>query len=233
MTSMNKTARLAGLFWLLTALTTGFSLGYVRANLIVPGDAVATSANVVALQSLFRAGIVSYLFSQIFLFLFGLSIYALFRDVNRAWARLFLGSLLVAVAIAVMNVLNNLAALLLMGNAGYLNAFTPDQRSTLAMLFLRLNNSGIALLELFSAPYFFALGWLIVKSRYLPKVLGILVMGIGFGFVLNTLTKILVPDFQPAMFTRTAMLLGALGGIPTILWLLIRGVKVGAGTQRG
>jgi hypothetical protein len=65
---LKKIARLAGLFWLLNVLTTAFSLGYVRSNLIVLGDAALTANNILTNESMFRMGIASYLFSQIFLF---------------------------------------------------------------------------------------------------------------------------------------------------------------------
>jgi hypothetical protein len=75
-------------------------------------------------------------------------------------------------------------------------------------------------------PYFFSFGLLIIKSRYLPKILGILLMIMSVGYAINILNKFLIPQFYPATFTRLAMTLGALGGIPTILWLLIKGAKV-------
>lgn len=88
------------------------------------------------------------------------------------------------------------------------------------------NSSGQGLLEIFWTPYYFAFGLLIVKSRYLPRILGILLMIMSIGYALNVFEKFLIPQFHPLMFTRLAMTLGALGGIPTILWLLIKGVKV-------
>ena len=92
-------------------------------------------------------------------------------------------------------------------------------------LFLRLNNSGIGLLELFTALSLLCFGLLIIKSKYMPKILGILLIIASFGFPINTFTKLLIPQFYPATFTRLAMFCGALGGIPIILWFLIKGVK--------
>lgn len=223
--SLKETARLAGLLYLLQALATGFSLGYVRSNLIVSGDAAATANNIMANESLFRMAIVSNLLAQIFLLFFGLTIYRLFKGVNKTWATVFLTSTLVTVAIAVVNSLNNIAALLVLSKADYLNAFGQEQLNAIMMLFLRLNNSGQGLLELFWAPYLFALGVLIIKSKYMPKIIGILLIISSFGFPVNTFTKLLVPQFYPATFTQLAMFCGALGGIPTMLWLLIKGVK--------
>lgn len=226
MNSTKNTARLAGLLWFLSAVTGGFGLIYVRSNVIVSGDAAATAGNIVASEFLFRAAIVSSLFSQVFMFFFGLTMYYLFKEVNKAMATVFLTSVMMSVAIAVVNALNNFGALLVLSQADYLKAFTPEQLNAMAMIFLRLNNSGQGLLEIFWTPLYFSFGLLIIKSRFLPKVLGILLMIMSVGYAINILTKFLIPQFYPAAFTRLAMTLGALGGIPTILWLLIKGAKV-------
>ncbi len=227
MNSTKKTARLAGLLWFLSAVAGGFGLFYVRSNLIVTGDAAATAANIVASESLFRAAIVSNLFSQLFLFFFGLTLFHLFKEVNKVLARVFLTSILMTVAIAVVNQLNTFGALLVLNRADYLKAFAPEQLTAMAMIFLRLNNSfGQGLLEIFWGVYLFAFGLLIIKSRFAPKFLGILLMIMGVGYWVNLFTKFLIPQFHPLMFTRLAMTLGALGGIPTIFWLLIKGAMV-------
>lgn len=223
--SLKTTARLAGLFFLLYVSTTAFSLGYVRASLIVSGNAAATANNIMANESLFRLAIVSSLFTQIFLLLFGLAVFRIFKTVNKTWATVFLTSILMTVVIAVVNTLNNIAALVVLSKADYLNAFGQEQLNALMMLFLRLNNSGQGLLELFWTPYRFAFGLLIIKSRYMPKILGILLIISGFGFPVNTFTKILIPQFYPTVFTQTAQFLSGVGVIPMIFWLLIKGVK--------
>jgi hypothetical protein len=223
--SLMKTARLAGLFLLLVAVTTGFSLGYVRTSLIVSGDAALTANNILANEFLFRMAIASNLFAQIFFLFFGLTIFRIFKEVNRTWAVVLLTSILASVAVGVVNSLNNLGALVVLSNADYLKAFSTEQINALMMIFLRLNNFGIGLAELISALYLFSFGLLIIKSRYIPQILGVLLLIGSFGFPINTFAKILVPQFYPATFTQLAMFGGALGGIPIILWLLIKGVK--------
>jgi hypothetical protein len=225
MNSSKNTARLAGLLWLLVAVTTGFSLGYVRPKLIVFADAAATVSNIIAFESLFRIAIVSSILSQIFFFFFGLTAFRLFKGVNKTLATVFLASLLVGVAIGVANSLNNLGALVVVTNPAYLKAFQPEQINALAMTFLRLNNFGIGLLEIFTAISLFAFGLLIIRSGYLPQVLGILLMIGACAFPINTFTKILFPQFHPALLTQLTMLLNALGPPATILWLLIKGVR--------
>jgi hypothetical protein len=225
MNSTKNTARLAGLFWVLVGVTAGFSLVYVRPKLIVFGDAAATAANIAAFESLFRAAIASSILSQIFLLFFGLTIFRLFKGANKTLATVFLTSVLVGVAIGVVNSLNNLGALLVLSNPDYLKAFQPEQINALAMTFLRLNNFGIGLVEIFSAFFLFSLGLLIIRSGYLRRVLGILLMIGACAFPINTFTKILSPQFHPALITQLTMLLNAFGPLATMLWLLIKGIN--------
>ena len=227
MNSTKKTARLAGLLWLLAAVTGGFGLSYIRSKVIVPEDAAATVANIMASEFLYRAAIVGTLFSQIFMFFFGLTLFRLFKGVHEGLATVFLISIMMTVGIAVVNTLNHFEALLILSQADYLKVFNPEQLKAMAMTSVRLaNSSGQGLLEIFWAPYYFSFGLLTIRSKFLPKVLGILLMLMGVGFATNILEKFLIPQFHPVMFTRLAMSLGALGGIPTILWLLIKGGKV-------
>jgi hypothetical protein len=226
MNSIKKQGRLAGLLWFLCALTGAFGLIYIRSNVLVPGDAAATAAHIVASEFLFRAAIVGNLLSQVFLFFFGLTLFHLFKEVDRKLAMVFLGSVMLTVGIAVVNNLNSFGALVVLSQADYLKVFSPEQLHAVAMFFLRMGNSfGQGLLEIFWTPYFFAFGLLVIKSRFLPKILGILLLIMSIGYAANILTKFLVPQFYPAFFTELAMSLGALGGIPTMLWLLIMGAK--------
>jgi hypothetical protein len=169
MNSSKNTARLAGFLWLLTAATAGFSLVYVRSKLIVFGDATATAGNIIAFESLFRAAIASSLLSQIFVISFGLTIFRLFKGANKTLATLFLTSLLVSAGVGVVNSLNNIGALVVLTNPDYLKAFQPEQINVLAMIFLRLNNFGIGLMEIFAALYMVSFGLLIITVAYVNK----------------------------------------------------------------
>jgi hypothetical protein len=222
--SLKTTARLAGLFLLLNALATGFSLGYVRSGMVVAGDAFATAGNIIAHESLFRSAIVVSVLSQIFLLFFGLTIFRLFKRSDTNLATTFLAALLVAVAVGVVNSLTNLGAVLVLSQADYLSAFQPEQLKALMMIFLRLNNSGVGLIEVFSSIYLFSFGLLILRSGYLPRIFGILLIVGSCFFPLNTFSKILIPTFYPALITQLTMLANALWGIPMIFWLLIKGV---------
>ena len=227
MNSTKKTARLAGLLWFLSTATGAFGLISIRSNIIVAGDAAATAANVMASEFLYRAAIVSSLFSYIFLFFTALTLFHLFKEVNQRLATVLLTSMMVSVAIAVVNTLNHFGVLLVLSQSDFLNVFNPEQLSAMAFIFLRLaNGSGQGLLEIFWAPFYFTFGLLVIRSKFLPTIFGILLMIMGTGFAINVFEKFLIPQFFPALFTQLAMLGGALGGIPTMLWLLIKGARV-------
>jgi uncharacterized protein DUF4386 len=228
MNSPKQTARLAGLFFLLSAIVGGFGYSYIRLTVLVPDNATATAANIMTAEIWFRAAIVASLLSQVFLFFFGLTLFRLFKDVHRRLAIVFVASIMMTVGIAVINQLNNLAVLLVLSPVEYLKVFTPEQLKALAMMFLRLSGLGQGLLEIFWTPYFVAWGLLAIKSKYFPQILGILLIIMGTGYSVNLLDKFLVPTFHPVFFTQLAMSLGALGGIPSILWLLIKGARVPA-----
>lgn len=227
MNTSKQTARLAGLLWLLSTATGGFGLISIRSNVLVPGDAAATAGNIMASEFLFRAAIVSGLFSQVFLFFLGLTLFHLFKEANQRLATVLLASVMVSVAIAVVNTLNHFGALLILSGTDFLDVFNAEQRNAMAFILLRLANStGQGLLEIFWAPYYFSFGRLVIRAGFLPKIFGILLMIMGAGFALNVFQKFLFPQFYPALFTQLAMFGGALGGIPTMLWLLIKGAKV-------
>src|SRR6267154_627519 len=213
-----KTTRLPGLLFFLAAVTGGFGLFYIRSYVIVPGDADATVANIRAAEFLYRVAILSTLFSQVFMFFFGLTLFHLFREVNKRLAIVFLTSILMTVGLAVANTLHHFEALLVLNQADYLKVFSLVQLNAMALTSVRLaNGPGQGLLEIFWTPYYFSFGLLVFKYRFLPKVLGILLMIMGVGYTINILDKFLVPQFHPLMFIRLTMTLGALGATPTIL----------------
>jgi hypothetical protein len=233
MNSIKKQGHVVGLLWLLCTAAGGWGMSYIRSNILVAGDAAATAAHLIASENLFRLAIVSILLSQVLLLFFGLVLFRLFKTVDRGNAILLLASIMITVGIAVINTLNLFAALAVVAPVDYLKAFTPEQINALVMIFLRLNNSfGQALVEMFWTPYFFAFGLLVVKSRYLPKIFGYLLMMMSGGYAINILTKFLAPQFYPATFTTLAMGLGALGGLPTMIWLLFRGAREQPSTEQ-
>jgi hypothetical protein len=225
MSSTKKTARIAGLFWLLMALTGGFGLIYIRNYVIVPGDAAASVGNIMASEFLYRAAIFAALIAQVFLLFFGLTLFHLFKKVDKWLATVVLASVMMAAVIGVVNAFNHFGVLIILSQPDYLKVFSTEQLYAIAMFLLRQSNTGQGLLEIFWPPYYFSFGLLIIKSRYFPKIFGILLMTASVGFAINLLNKFLVPQFYPAFFTQAAMTIGAFSLLPTLFWFLIMGAK--------
>jgi hypothetical protein len=219
--------RRAGLLWLLASVTGGTALMYVRSHVYVPGDAAATASAILADVPRFRLAIVGTLVSQLAMLFLALELYRVFAPVERVLSRVLLVSMAISVALACANQLPNLVALLLLGPEPWLQVFPQAQRDTLVLLMLRVQNGvGQGLLEIFWPPFYVALGLIVLRTRALPRALGALLVLMGAGFAVNILDKLLVPQVSPELFTQVAMGLGALGGIPTMLWLLARGLDV-------
>ena len=169
-------ARVAGLLLLIVAILAPFSDIYVPSTLIVPGDAIATANNIRASEGLFRLGIVSD--SLIFLIEIVLTVllYVLLRPVSRPLSLVAAFARLAMTVVMGVNLLPYFTALLLLSGAGYLTAFEPAQSDALALVFLNAHGYGVYIWQLFFGLHLFVLGYLIFKSGYFPRILGVLMI---------------------------------------------------------
>src|SRR3990172_11633891 len=142
MSSIKKQARVAGFLYLLLAITAPFGLLYVPSTLIVPGDATATADRIQASESLFRVGLASRLISATIFIFVVLALYRLFKGVSETHALAMMTLALVSVPISFVNVLNDIAALILLSGADFLSVFDQRQLDALAYVFLRLRGHG-------------------------------------------------------------------------------------------
>lgn len=223
MNSTKKTARVAGLLYLLMSIPGGFSLLYVPSVLIVPGDAAATANKIQTSELLFRIGIVSELICATGFIFVALALYRLLKGVDKTQASLMVTLFVVSVPISFLNVLNEIAALTLLSGANFLSVFDPRQLDALVMVFLRLHNHGILLAQIFWGLWLFPFGILVMRSGFLPRILGVLLIAACFGYLASSFTFLLVPAYGHIV-SRFAMVL-TLGELPIILWLLIKGAK--------
>jgi hypothetical protein len=216
----NKTARIAGLLYVIPWLLS-MAAFFISQSLIVPGDAAATANNIMASESLFRLSIVGELVVQAVFVVLVLLLYKLLRPVNKNHAALMVILFLVSVPIAMLNMLNQFAVILLVSGADYLTAFTAAQSQALVPLFLDLHEVGVMIAYIFWGLWLFPLGYLVYRSGFLPRILGILLMISCFGYLIDFTTFFLLPSFELAvnMFTGWAELI-------LCLWLLIKGVNV-------
>jgi hypothetical protein len=223
MNSTKKTARLAGVLYLVNGVTGFFGIIYVPSRLIVSGNAAATANNILASERLFRVGIVSELICAAeFVFLLWV-LYRLLAGVSRAHASLMVILGLVFVPIMCVNVLNEIAALTLLRGADFLSGFDKRQLEAMAMLFLDLHRYGYVVGWIFGL-WLFPFGVLVFKSGFLPRILGVLLIAACFGYLADSLTPLLLPGYADIV-GRFASIALTLGEPAIILWLLIRGAK--------
>ena len=224
MYSTKKQARVAGVLYLLIGITAPIGLEYVPNTLIAPGNATATADHIRASESLLRIGIASELFHQVIGVFLVLALYRLFKAVNEHHAALMviLGAL-VSFPIVFLNVLNEIAALVLISGAAFLSVFEKRQLDALAYLFVRLHSQGIMVVAIFWGLWLFPFGMLVIRSRFIPRVLGVLLMIAGVGYLVSSFTSLLLPRYAH-LVGQFAMVL-EFGELPIIFWLLIWGAK--------
>jgi hypothetical protein len=201
-----------------------FGIMYVPSILIVPGDAATTINNIMTSESLFRSGIVSALIVQMLIILVVLVLYKLLKPVNKNHALLMVIFILVSVPITMLNELNQFAALLLSSGADYLTVFSAGQLQALVPLFLNLHEYGIFITSIFWGLWLLPMGYLVFKSGFLPRILGILLMIACFGYLIDSFGRLLLPNFD-ATIVSTIVGFMLWGELLFPLWLLIKGVN--------
>jgi Domain of unknown function (DUF4386) len=224
MDSPKKTARLAGLLYVLSSLTAPFALIYVPNKLTVLGDAAATADRIRASETMLRWGIGAELLGTIVFIFMVLVLYRLFKPVSAKNALAMLVLILLSVPISFLNVLNELAALnLARGGANFLSVIDARQRDALAYLFMRLHGRGFVLAEVFWGLWLFPFGACVIRSGFIPRFLGTLLMVAGAGYVADSFAELVLPQYADAV-GRVTMITN-FGELPIIFWLLIWGAK--------
>jgi hypothetical protein len=217
----DRIGRLAGALYLVVVVTGLFSLMYVPSRLAVAGDAHATIDNIVAHGRLFRAGIAAFLVEQVAFLVLPLVLYRLLSPVHRGAAALMVALAVVSVPIALVSVTNRLDLLDLLGGS-HGQEFAPGPLRSQAMLSLDAYGNGLLIATLFWGLWLLPFGYLVMRSRFLPWVLGaFLVLG-GLGYVTQVFWQILAPDTR---FPDFLLLPAAIGEIGICLWLLMMGVR--------
>ena len=222
MDSIRKQAQSAGILYFLIGITAPIGLELVPGRILVRGDATATAAHLRASEALVRVGIASELFHQAVCIFLVLALYRLFQGVSRRHAvELVVLGALVSVPIVFVNVLNEIAALVLVGGAPFLAPFDKGQLDALAFLFLRLHQQGITVASIFWGLWLFPFGILVVRSGFIPRVLGLLLFIAGAGYLVAAFGLLVLPALSHAVGPVAGLL--ELGEIPIILWLVIWG----------
>ena len=182
-TSLRLMARIAGVLYLITILTGIFSAGYVSGRLVINGDAAATAANILAHRSLFQLAFAVYLIEMAC----QIALTALFYDLLKpAGSSVSLVAAFLGFAGCVIKTLSRVffvAPLFVLGGAHYLSVFSTEQLQALALLFLKVNDHGAAIALVFFGFYALLTGYLIIRSAFLPWILGVLGILGGLGWL--------------------------------------------------
>ncbi len=218
-------ARVAGFLVILLVLLGPFSQLYVPSTLIVPGDATATADNIRASGWVLRLGIVSD--SLIFLIEIGVTVllYVLLRPVSRTLSLVAAFARLATAIIQGINLLTYFIALLILSGAGYLTVFEPAQSDALALLFLNAHQYVVYIWEIFLGLHLCVLSYLVFKSGYFPRILGVLLVLPSLGYLIHGYGSFLFPNYDKT-FDLVVGVSAVIGELPFFLWLLIRGVNV-------
>ena len=217
-------ARSAGLLYLIVIVAGVFAEIFVRGGLVVSGDAAATAHNIMTHELLYRSGFAAELIACVCNIPLALIFYELFKVVNRRITLLVVFFSLVGTAIECAELLDHFAPLVFLGSGGYLSAIPTGQLQVQAYLSLKLFEMGFAIALVFFGWFCILLGWLIFRSGFLPRLIGVLLAIQGVCYLINSFTDFLAPAYAPLVFNLLAI--SALGEISLCLWMLIMGINV-------
>ncbi|MEX1316077.1 MAG: DUF4386 domain-containing protein [Synechococcaceae cyanobacterium] len=222
---MRRQARIAGVLYLLIISLAGFAEGYVRSSLVVPGQTAGTASNILASPALFRLGVAADLTAFLIDAAVAVLLYGLLRATSPTIALLALVFRLVAhPAIAALNLLNPIAALLILEGSGPLDAFPLIEREGLALLAMDLHGYGYLIAGAFFAIHCALLAYLLWRSPRFPQILGVLMGLAAAGYLLETGSVLLASSL--ATLARQVVVITAVAGEGGLcLYLLIRGVR--------
>jgi hypothetical protein len=224
-TSPQLYARIGGLLYLIIIVVGFVGEAFVRDRLIVSGDARATAANIRSMESLWRFHIAAELFLLMCAIALLMVLFVLLRPVSRELILLATFFNLVSIGIEAVITLYLLGALFPLGEAGYLKAFTPDQLYAMTSMSLKSHSYGFGQSLMFFGCFCVVIGYLIYKSGYFPKAIGVLMQIAGLCYLANSFALVLAPTLANRLFP--AILLPSFVGEASLcLWLLVKGVNV-------
>jgi Domain of unknown function (DUF4386) len=221
-------ARVAGVLFLLSLIAGGFGEGYVPPKFIVSSDAAATVANIKASEFTFRLGFAGFMVESICDAALALIFYVLLKPVDKNISLLaaFLG--LISTAVFAVCELFCFMALHITGGADYLKSFSPEQLNSLALLSLKFYTIGGAIFTGYYGLAWILRGYLMFRSAYFPKFLGVLMLIGGLAFFTRNFLLILAPVYA----SEVLLMLMFPGGLLLTFWLLIKGVDVAKWQKR-
>ena len=223
MSALQNPGRRAGLIYILVSIPGFFALLWIPSQLIVHGNATATTQNIAAHETLFRADIATDLIGQILFVFVAIALYDLLKEVNRRDAIAMLTLVVIALPIVVLNEAFGMGVLVVLHPGNFMSAFDQSQREAIAMLLLNLRSGGFTVAGIFWALWLLPLARLIYRSGFIPRIFGILLPIAASAYLASSLTALVAPQY--AEFTNRWIL--PLQGFELLfpIWLLIMGAK--------
>ena len=223
MNAESPLARVAGLLYLIVVLTGLFSLVYVPSRLVVHGDPQATLERMAASEMLLRYGVASFLVEQVAFLFLAFALYRLLRTADQVVAAVMVLLVVASVPLALMSVVERLNLLSLLDRSDVAHA--SDQLLALARSSFDAYSHGLLVTSLFWGLWLFPFGFLVMRSRLLPRVLGVFLMIGCAGYVVDVLCSIVLPGYGDMAMSNYMTLPAAIGEIGSCLWLLLAGVR--------
>ena len=215
--ALRRNGRIAGALYLVVVATGMFCLAWVPSQL---GTGVADAA---AHIGLFRAGIAAFMAMQVAFLLLPLALYRVLGDVDRRAATLMVALAAASVPIGLIALSHRMEALSLLDSTAAHATAAVDAAFAAS---LQRYGHGLRIASLFWGLWLLPFGWLVLRSARIPRVLGVLLMLGGIGYVVKVFGG-LMPGFADSAFARYTTLPAALGEIGSCLWLLAFGARAG------
>ena len=213
-------ARMAGVLYLIAGMTFSYAAGSAGGKLVVYSDAAATANNILANETLFRLGFAAALISAVCYITVTLLRYVMLKPVSRSVSLLAAFFSLMGCTIQALSSLFHLAPLVVLGGEQYLGVFKVEQLQALALMLLKLRAQASSIYMVFFGWYCLLIGYLISRSTFLPRILGVFMAIAGLSYQL-----FLSPPLASHLFPYVVKPAGALGELSLILWLLVIGVN--------
>jgi len=222
--SPKRLARIAGLLYLAVGILGAFAFAAVYSAMYVAGDAAATASKLVANAGLVKVGVAADLIQVVVWVFLALTLYVLLRHVSGYAARAMVVLVAIGASVSFVNILFEFQGMRVVTDPTYTAALGTAGATALAMLMLDLQHYGYYIAGIFFGLWLVPLGYLTFKSGMFPKVLGIVLVVGGIGYLVDTLAAFVAPELTPIIHAIAA-LLGIVAEVSLLAYLLIKGVR--------
>lgn len=220
---LRKNARVAGLLYLVVVILGPFVLLYVPGKVLVPGDATATVRSILSQEPLFQVGIAAGIVSQVFFILSVLALFRLLKDVDRQLAVVMVVLIFAQIPLGILSTATQVSTLALARSADVLAAFDGPQRDALVLLLMTAEAKGILVSQVYWGLWLIPLALLVIRSGFLPRVLGVWLFANGLAYVAMSATGLFLA--QHANTVRTIAMPLLFGEMALMVWLLVVGAR--------